>query len=51
MMELTKQDIHNLLVFLDRVNLTGGEAMTFVMLCQKLKAIESNVKDGDDKNG
>lgn len=38
-MHLTKNDIHNLLVFLDRVQLSGNEALTFVALCEKLKKI------------
>lgn len=37
-MELTKADIHNLIVFLNRVQLTGNEAQTFVLLVEKLKA-------------
>ena len=48
-MELTKTDAHNLLVFLERVQLTGNEAVTFVMLCEKIKRIEMEeevVKDG-----
>ena len=36
-MLFTKTDIHNLLVFLDRVQLTGSEAITFVQLVSKLK--------------
>ena len=39
-MELTKTDAHNILVFLERVQLTGNEALTFVLLCDKLKKIE-----------
>lgn len=38
-MSLTKADIHNLLVFLERVQLTGGEAVTFVQLVQKLQTM------------
>lgn len=47
-MELTKNDIHNLLVFLERVQLTGGEAMTFVELCSKLNSIANN--EGEEKS-
>lgn len=42
-MELTKADIHNLIVFLNRVQLTGSEAQTFVLLVEKLK---SQMSDG-----
>lgn len=42
---LTKEDIHNLLVFLSRVQLTGNEAETFVSLCLKLKAMEKGEKE------
>lgn len=38
-MSLSKADIHNLLVFLERVQLTGGEAVTFVQLVQKLQTM------------
>lgn len=38
-MSLSNTDIHNLLVFLERVQLTGGEAVTFVQLVQKLQAM------------
>ena len=47
-MSLTKTDIHNLLVFLDRVQLTGSEAVTFVQLVSKLTQAE---KESDDKDG
>lgn len=40
-MSLSKADIHNLLVFLERVQLTGGEAVTFVQLVQKLQTMGS----------
>lgn len=36
---LNQTDIHNLLVFLDRVQLSGNEALTFVALCEKIKKI------------
>lgn len=36
---LNQTDIHNLLVFLDRVQLSGNEALTFVALCEKLKKV------------
>lgn len=38
-MLLTKTDIHNLLVFLKRVQLTGEEAITYVELLQKIQAL------------
>lgn len=38
-MNLSKADVHNLLVFLERVQLTGGEAVTFVQLVQKLQTM------------
>lgn len=44
-MQLTKTDIHNLLVFLDRVQLTGNEAVTFVQILEKLTNM---MKEGDD---
>ena len=43
-MELTQTDIHNLLVFLERVQLTGNEAVTFVQLVTKIQAMN---KDGE----
>ena len=43
-MKLTATDIHNLLVFLDRVQLTGKEAVTFVQLLSKLQEIS----EGDE---
>lgn len=46
-MELNKNDIHNLLVFLERVQLTGGEAVTFVQLVQKLMQMQNGEKDGE----
>lgn len=38
-MDLTETDIHNLLVFLKRVQLTGEEAITYVELLQKIQAL------------
>lgn len=38
-MSLSNTDIHNLMVFLERVQLTGGEAVTFVQLVQKLQTM------------
>lgn len=46
-MSLSKADIHNLLVFLERVQLTGGEAVTFVQLVQKLMQMKNGEKDGE----
>lgn len=43
---LTSQDIHNLLIFLSRVQLTGSEAITFVQLVEKIRQIEAQ-KEGD----
>lgn len=45
-MELTKADIHNLLVFLNRVQLSGSEAVTFVQLLSKLKGMQDE-EDGE----
>lgn len=44
-MELTATDIHNLLVFLNRVQLTGNEAITFVQLLEKLTQIQNSKKE------
>ena len=49
-MELTKADIHNLIVFLNRVQLTGNEAQTFVLIVEKLKAQMSDVGGGESIN-
>lgn len=38
---LTETDIHNLLVFLERIQLTGSEAVTFVQLVEKIKQLKS----------
>lgn len=46
-MDLTNNDIHNLLVFLNRVQLSGSEAVTFVQLLEKLMKMQK----GDDSNG
>ena len=45
-MELTKEDIHNLIVFMDRTNLTGGEVATFVSLYQKLQKLKEGAENG-----
>lgn len=45
-MLLTNTDIHNLLVFLERVQLTGNEAVTFVQLLSKLKEMQDK-EDGE----
>lgn len=50
-MNLSKADIHNLLVFLERVQLTGGEAVTFVQLVQKLQTIGSDENADCGKSG
>lgn len=46
-MELTKEDIHNLIVFMDRTNLTGGEVATFVSLYQKLQKLKEGAENAD----
>lgn len=46
-MSLSNTDIHNLLVFLERVQLTGGEAVTFAQLVQKLMQMQNSKKDGE----
>lgn len=50
-MSLSNTDIHNLLVFLERVQLTGSEAVTFVQLVQKLQNIGSDANADGDKSG
>ena len=35
-MELTKTDVRNILILLDRVTVKAGEARDFVALCDKL---------------
>lgn len=46
-MQLTKTDIHNLLVFLDRVQLSGSEAVTFVQILEKLMQMQNDEKVGE----
>lgn len=50
-MNLSKADIHNLLVFLERVQLTGGEAVTFVQLVQKLQTMRGDENADCGKSG
>lgn len=50
-MDLTNNDIHNLLVFLNRVQLSGGEAVTFVQILEKLMQMQNGEKDGGEPNG
>lgn len=38
-MELTRNDIQNILILLNRVTLKAGEARDFVILCDKLNDI------------
>lgn len=38
-MELTKTDVINILILLDRVTVKAGEARDFVALCDKLNYI------------
>lgn len=51
-MELTRQDVHNLMVFLERTQLTGKEAGEYCNLYNKLVAmqkefeVKENVSDG-----
>lgn len=47
-MELTNVDIHNILVFISRAQMTGSEAPTYLMLCEKLKTIAAE-KDAASK--
>ena len=42
---LTKEDIHNLLVFLNRVQLTGSEAVTFVQILEKLMQMQKSEEE------
>ena len=44
-MDLTNNDIHNLLVFLNRVQLSGSEAVTFVQLLEKLTQMQNSKKE------
>lgn len=46
-MELTKADIHNLIVFLNRVQLSGNEAVTFVQILEKLMQMQNSEKVGE----
>lgn len=49
-MELTQQDVHNLMVFLERTQLTGKEAGEYCNLYNKLVAMqkEFEVKENAD---
>lgn len=49
-MELTRQDVHNLMVFLERTQLTGKEAGEYCNLYNKLLAMqkEFEVKNSAD---
>ena len=38
-MELTKTDIHNLLIFLQRTTVQGSEVPTYIQLTSKLEAM------------
>lgn len=42
---LTKEDIHNLLVFLNRVQLSGNEAVTFVQVLEKLMQMQKSEEE------
>lgn len=43
-MELTRQDIHNLMVFLERTQLTGKEAGEYCNLYNKLVAMQKEIE-------
>lgn len=49
-MELTKADIHNLIVFLNRVQLSGNEAVTFVQLVAKIQAMNKDDEEYHAEN-
>lgn len=49
-MELTKEEMHNLLIFLDRVTLTGKEATAYVTLIAKLNTILKEEAEQNDNN-
>ena len=46
-MELTKTDVRNILILLDRVTVKAGEARDFVILCDKLNSI---LEQGAEEN-
>lgn len=46
-MSLTNNDIHNLIVFLNRVQLSGNEAVTFVQILEKLMQMQNGEKVGE----
>lgn len=47
-MELTRQDIHNLMVFLERTQLTGKEASEYCNLYNKLVAMQKEFEVKED---
>ena len=47
-MELTQQDVHNLMVFLERTQLTGKEAGEYCNLYNKLLAIQKEFEVNDN---
>lgn len=47
-MKLTKEEIHNLLIFLERSTMSGNEAVTFIMLREKLKQMLKEVENSAD---
>lgn len=49
-MELTKEDIHNLLIFLERSTMSGSEAVAYIMLREKLKKMLEEKQEGDVKD-
>lgn len=51
--ELAPEDLNNLMVFLNRVQISGQEAVTFVMLQQKLLQAQQTVPTvpQPDENG
>ena len=46
-MELTKTDVRNILILLDRVTVKASEARDFVALCDKLNSI---LEQGAEEN-
>ena len=46
--DLSKEDIHNLLIFLERSTMSGNEAVTFIMLREKLKQMLKEVENSAD---
>lgn len=45
-MELTKEDIHNILIFMERTHLAGCEVATFMSLYNKLQKLKEGAENG-----